>query len=112
MILMLYFVSITHNITICGMQCARSCTRTMAHLKKPHSLVTHIAFRFKTMLGCFKIIVLFAGAQLCDEVMAIPLGVLLVFQRVSEQMGFDWNQRVLVTLCDPSVSWMRENRGW
>jgi hypothetical protein len=50
------------------------------------------------------------GHQLFEELNQFPLGVVLMFLRVSEQMGFQWENRVQVTLLDASVAWISENK--
>ncbi len=40
------------------------------------------------------------GPQLFDELNLFPLGTMLVFLRLSEQMGFVWDNRVQTTLLD------------
>ncbi len=48
------------------------------------------------------------GKQLRDDLLAIPLGMLLIFLRLSEQLGLQWAPRVS-QLVENSLSWLEDH---
>lgn len=50
------------------------------------------------------------GPELFDELSAIPLALPLMFQRLSAQMGLEWDAQVSALLVDASRAWVRAAR--